>query len=136
MIIQQLTIKEIEVMEVLWKEQRALTSSEIVKLSQNSTWKKSSIHILLNSLLKKGAIEIEGFIQINKAYARTFSHTISFEEYTVAQIQQNKSFSNKSVPKIVSALITNQVSLEKQNELKRELQKIIDEKSNDKEREQ
>lgn len=135
MTVQQLTIKEIEIMEILWKEQRALTSSEIVELSQNSTWKKSSIYILLNSLLKKGAIEVDGFIKNNKAYARTFSPAISFEGYTVAQIQQNKSFSNKSVPKIVAALINNQVSFEKQNELKRELQKIIDEKSNDKERE-
>ncbi|MGN9164499.1 BlaI/MecI/CopY family transcriptional regulator [Tissierellaceae bacterium HCP3S3_D8] len=131
MIVQQLTIKETEVMEILWKEQQALTSSEIVELSQNSTWKKSSIHILLNSLLKKGVVEVDGFIKNNKTYARTFKPTISFEEYTVAQIQQNKSFSNKSVPKIIAALINSQVSLEEQNELKRELQKIIDEKSND-----
>ncbi|WP_312906873.1 BlaI/MecI/CopY family transcriptional regulator [Tissierella praeacuta] len=135
MIVQQLTIKEIEVMEILWKEQRALTSSEIVELSRNSTWKKSSIHILLNSLLKKGAIEVEGFIRNNKAYARTFKPIISFEDYTVIQIQRNKSFSNKSIPKIVAALIKNQVSFEEQNELKRELQKIIDEKSNDKKKE-
>lgn len=135
MIVQQLTIKEIEVMEILWKEQRSLTSSEIVELSRNSTWKKSSIHILLNSLLKKGAIEVEGFIRNNKAYARTFKPTISFEDYTVIQIQRNKSFSNKSIPKIVAALIKNQVSFEEQNELKRELQKIIDEKSNDKKKE-
>lgn len=40
-------------MEVLWSEQRPLTRTEIVNLSVDKSWKDSSIHILLNSLLKK-----------------------------------------------------------------------------------
>lgn len=49
----ELTKNEIEIMEVLWSEQRPLTRTEIVNLSVDKSWKDSSIHILLNSLLKK-----------------------------------------------------------------------------------
>lgn len=35
-------------METLWKGNRALTRSEIINLTENKSWKESSIHILLN----------------------------------------------------------------------------------------
>ena len=130
---QYLSKNEIEIMEIFWKEQRALTGSEIVELSINSSWKKSSIHILLNSLLEKDAIEVEAFVKHNKAYSRTFVPKITFEEYSVMQIENNKSFSMKSIPKIVSALIDNQKTPEANEKLREELLEIIKEKSSAKE---
>lgn len=127
-----LTKNEIEIMEILWKEQRSLTGSEIVELSQNSSWKKSSIHILLNSLIDKEAIKAEGFVKHSKAYARTFVPTITFEEYSVSQIQSNKSFTVQSIPKIVSALIDNQGTTESNENLRNELLEIIQEKTKEK----
>lgn len=130
MTIQQLSKKELEVMEILWKEEKALTSSEIIELSQNPSWKNSSIHILLNALLKKDIIKVENFKQKSKTYARTFLPTISFEAYTVSQMQQNKSFTFKSVPKIVAALLNNdKISKDENKELLKILQEIINEKS-------
>lgn len=128
--IPQLTKKELEIMEILWGEKKALTSSEIIELSPNSSWKISSIHILLNALLKKEMIKVENFKQISKTYARTFLPTISFEKYTVSQMQQNKSFTINSVPKIVASLLNDEkISKEENNKLLETLQKIIDEKS-------
>ena len=77
----ELTKNEVEIMEVLWKEQRPLTGSEIVKKSITKTWKDSSIHILLNSLLKKEAIREVSFVRMGKGYARTFEPTESSEKY-------------------------------------------------------
>lgn len=124
-----LSSKEIEVMEVLWREERSLTSTEIVELSVDSTWKKSSIHILLNSLLSKKAIEVDGFTQTGKNYARTFKPSISFEEYTVMQMQNNKSFSIQSISKIVAALIDNQDNQEDKKSITRDLEALIKKKS-------
>ena len=45
-----LTKNEKEIMEIFWKEDKAMYRSEIIELSVNRSWKKSSIHILLNSL--------------------------------------------------------------------------------------
>lgn len=76
-----LTKNELEIMEVLWEEQHPLTSSEIVKSSEERTWKASSIHILINSLLKKGAIHEIGFVRTGKGYGRTFEPTEKGQEY-------------------------------------------------------
>lgn len=77
----ELTKNETEIMNVLWKEGRPLTSVQIVEKSKDKTWKSSSIHILLNSLLKKEAIKEVGFVRSGKGYARTFEPTISSEQY-------------------------------------------------------
>ena len=64
----EFTKKEQELMEVLWKAGRPLSSKEIVENSIDKTWKDSSIHILLNSLLDKGAIKEAGYVRTGKGY--------------------------------------------------------------------
>ena len=49
----KLTNSELEIMQVLWSAGRALTRGEILSLSTEKSWKESSIHILLNGMLKK-----------------------------------------------------------------------------------
>jgi len=77
----ELTKNEIEIMEVLWEAKRPITSVEIVKMSVEKTWKDSSIHILINSLLKKKAIQEVGFIRAGRGYARTFEPTESGDKF-------------------------------------------------------
>lgn len=77
----ELTKNELEIMEVLWEAGRPLTSAEIVKMSVEKTWKDSSIHILINSLLKKDAIKEVGFVRTGKGYGRTFGPSESGEKY-------------------------------------------------------
>ena len=48
----RLTKSELAVMEVLWDEGEALTSAEIIQKSKEKEWKDSSVHLLINSLLK------------------------------------------------------------------------------------
>ena len=100
-----LTKSEVEIMEVLWKEGRPLTSSDIINLSENRTWKKSYVHLLLNSLLSKDMIAVVGFVKTTKNYARTFDVKISKEEYSVNQFTNMRSFKETDIPKIVAALI-------------------------------
>lgn len=49
-----LTKSESEVMYLLWHTDRALSAAEMVTLSPQKTWKDSYIHLMVNSLLKKG----------------------------------------------------------------------------------
>ena len=62
----RLTKSENEIMELLWREGRPLSRSEIIDLTPDRTWKPASIHILLNSMLEKGAIQVAGFVQSTK----------------------------------------------------------------------
>lgn len=52
-----LTKSESEVMYLLWHTDRALSAAEMVALSPQKTWKDSYIHLMVNSLLKKGMID-------------------------------------------------------------------------------
>lgn len=77
----EFTKSELEVMNVLWQTSRPLSRNEILTLSTNKTWKDSSIHILLNSLLKKEAIKEAGYVRTGKAFGRLYAVNISCEEY-------------------------------------------------------
>lgn len=98
-----LTKNEIEIMDVLWRENRALSRGEILSLSGEKTWMDSSIHILLNSMLKKGAICEAGFVKCGKTCGRVYDAAISCEEYYASTFDSTKK--KPSVPKLISALI-------------------------------
>lgn len=101
----RLTKSENEIMELMWKEGHPLSRSEIIELTPDRTWKPSSIHILLNSMLEKKAIEVAGFVQSTKNYARTFTPCVSSDTYAIMQIKNSPAFSQKSVPFLVTALV-------------------------------
>lgn len=101
----RLTKSESEIMELLWREKRPLSRSEIIELTPERTWKPASIHILLNSMLEKGAIEVAGFIQSTKNYARTFAPTLAPDEYIVLQLKHSAVFNQQSILRLVSDLV-------------------------------
>lgn len=77
----KLTKSELEIMNVLWKAERPLSRAEILELSEDKTWKDNSIHILLNGMLKKGAIQGDGFVRSGKVWGRLYAPTIGIGEY-------------------------------------------------------
>ena len=88
--IPKITNSEKQILEVLWDEEKPLTSSEIVGVSDDRTWKASSVHLLLNSLLNKDLVEVAGFKKTTKNYARTFQPTMTREEYSINQLRQEQ----------------------------------------------
>lgn len=78
---------ELEVMELLWSSERALTRTEIIDQSPQKTWKPSTIHLLLNSLMEKKAIEATGFVKTGKNYGRVYAPIISREAYTAQELE-------------------------------------------------
>ena len=100
-----LTGNELEIMELLWREERPLSRSEIIELTPERSWSERSIHILLNSLLEKKAIEVGGFVRTNKNYGRTFVPLIDRADYIVSAVNQMKqSLSGTSKKSPVSAI--------------------------------
>jgi len=100
----RLTYNELSIMDVLWREDRPLLSTEIVELCTEKEWKPSSIHILINSLLEKDAIKIGGFVKTGKHYSRTFVPSLSQEDFIV-YIMTSSNLSETVVKGVVTKLI-------------------------------
>lgn len=71
-----LTKSEENILEILLDSDTPLSKSGILEHApKDKCWKDGSIHILLNSLLEKGAIHEAGFIRTGKGFGRTFAPT-------------------------------------------------------------
>ena len=82
----ELTKSEMEIMDVFWAAQIPLSRSDLLGHGEEKSWKDSSVHILLNGLLHKGAIQEAGFVRRSKTYGRTFVPTLTREEYFATTI--------------------------------------------------
>lgn len=117
----ELTKSELEIMNVLWTVDRPLSRSEIINLSVSKTWKDSSVHILLNGLLNKGAIKEAGFVRSGKTWGRLYAADISCEEYYAKNVFAPSS--REIQPMLFSALIK---SSEASPELIAELEALLE----------
>ena len=106
-----LTKSELEIMDVLWDSRVPLSRGELLEQSTDKNWKDSSVHILLNGLLRKGAIREVGFVKRSKTYGRTFAPSMTREGYFATTI-----FSHKNKPDFVGLI----AELLKRDDLSRE----------------
>lgn len=95
----ELTKSEMEIMDVLWESQKPMSRADLLSASEEKTWKDSSVHILLNGLLQKGAIAEAGLVRRSKTYGRIFVPTMTREEYFAETI-----FSHRHKPNIVGLM--------------------------------
>ena len=77
----ELTRSEMEIMDVLWESGVPMSRADLLAHSEEKTWKDSSVHILLNGLLQKGAIQEAGLVKRSKTYGRLFAPTLTREQY-------------------------------------------------------
>ncbi len=91
-----LTKSELEIMDAFWATDVPLSRSDLLERPEEKNWKDSSVHILLNGLLKKGAIREVGFVKRSKTFGRTFRPTMTREEYFASTI-----FCHRHKPQIV-----------------------------------
>ena len=92
----ELTRSEMEIMDVMWETGVPMSRADLLARSEEKTWKDSSVHILLNGLLQKGAIQEAGLVKRIKTYGRVFVPTMTREEYFA-----NTIFSHRHKPEIV-----------------------------------
>ena len=99
----RLTKSELEIMSVLWKADRPLSRAEILEFSEDKTWKDNSIHILLNGMLKKGAIVGDGFARSGKVWGRLYAPTVGIGEYYRENLFQP--CGEESYPLLLAAMV-------------------------------
>lgn len=82
----KLTNCEREILETMWEYGESTTATNLAKIATNKTWKTSSVHLLINSLLNKDYIEVVGFEKTTKNYARKFQPVLSKKEFMLTEI--------------------------------------------------
>ena len=85
-----LTKNELEIMDVMWGAEKPLTRGELMERSVDKSWKSSSVHILLNSMMDKGALREAGFARCGKTCGRTYAPAVSVEEYYASTLDSTK----------------------------------------------
>ncbi len=99
-----LTKNELEIMDVLWEQKRPLSRGELLSLPEHKTWMDSSIHILLNSLLRKGAIREAGFAKCGKTSGRVYQAALSCAEYYVTTLDSTRT--QPTLPQLLAAYLS------------------------------
>lgn len=78
-----LSQNEYTFMQLFWREDRPLTRAELLKGTGGRNWNPASIHLILNSLISKGAIFIT---DESKTYGRTYEARMTLEDYVTTGI--------------------------------------------------
>lgn len=118
-----LSKKEKELMELFWDAGCPLARAEILERAENRecSWKPNSVHILVNSLLDKGALKVSGFYLNSRKLGRTFEPAVSHAEYAFMQVEQAASQARTEVgmgaSNLVAALFDDEADLETLNEM-------------------
>lgn len=80
-----LSSNEFCILNLLWTENRAMTRPEILEALPDKDWNPNSIHLILNNMIKKGVLQVEGVARCGRGYGRTYAPTLSQTEYAAAQ---------------------------------------------------
>ncbi len=76
-----LSPNEFKIMQLLWKENRPLSRPEIIELIPDRDWNPNSIHLILNNMIEKGVIQVDGMTRCGRGYGRTYAATVTNMEY-------------------------------------------------------
>lgn len=103
-----LTKSEYEILSLLWTQEQGLTAGEINSLCEKKSWKDSSIHLIINSMLEKEIIKVDGLRRSGRVYSRVFKAAVAPEDFSMMQFRQNAQFvknKSSSITKLFSSLI-------------------------------
>ena len=85
--------RELEILNILWGSDKALTSMEIVDAGKGLS--QSTVQAVLRKLLKEGLIEVDGITHSGNVLSRTYRPVEMSREVVLRQfVEQYKGISN------------------------------------------
>ncbi len=82
-----LTDNEFTILQILWAADHSLSRPEILeRFPEDQSWNPNSIHLILNSMIKKGVLTVDGMTKCGQNYGRTYAPTMTQSEYAAAQM--------------------------------------------------
>ena len=83
-----LSPNEFKIMQLLWQMDRPLSRPEIIEMVPDRDWNPNSIHLILNNMIEKGVIRVDGMTRCGRGYGRTYAATMSKLEYGAAVLRE------------------------------------------------
>lgn len=99
-----LSIREQEIMNLLWNSESGLTSVDLLEQSFDIMKNSTYVHRALTILEEKELIEVCGTTRYNKQYARKFKTSLTREEFAAGLLSE-KGFSTDSLNSVAMALL-------------------------------
>lgn len=81
-----LSPNELSILQLLWAEDRPLSRPEILEGLPDKDWNPNSIHLILNNMIKKGVLQVDGMTRCGRGYGRTYAPAMTQAEYVTAQV--------------------------------------------------
>ena len=119
----RITPYEKEVLEALWENEKPLTAREIVYYCVNKSWKPSYIYLMINSLLEKEMIQVEGEKRSVKKYARAYTPTLTEAEWYARKLISQTKDKNAFICTVLRELLKEIDDLEEIVELEKKINK-------------
>ncbi len=82
------TVSEICILKLLWKKGRPLTVAEIMDNLPELNLVLTSIYVILNGMINKGVISLDGMERYKKRSSKTYKAIIGPEDFATMQINK------------------------------------------------
>lgn len=83
-----LSRNELCILQLLWRVDKPLSRPEILDGIPNKDWNPNSIHLILNNMIQKGVLRVEGMTRCGRGYGRTYAPAITQSQYIASQALQ------------------------------------------------
>ena len=119
--------RELEILNILWNSEEALTSSDIVEAGNRLS--QSTVQAVLRKLLKDELVQVEGVTHSGNVLSRTYKPTEASRDVITKQLVSNYSGIQNIVSKqsIFAAMLNMETDSAKRKSEIRDLRKMLDE---------
>lgn len=80
------TVSELNILRLLWESKESLSGAEMLERLPELNLFSTSIYTILDGMVDKGVLKVDGKVKRGKRYARTFVPTFSQEDFTAMQV--------------------------------------------------
>ena len=122
----KLTSREIDILNILWENEKPLIASEIADARSDLTI--NTVQAVLRKLLKYQLVEVADIVYSGTVLSRSYRPTITSEEFAVQELTSDYLAFQKTVskPLLVSVLLDTEEDPVKARETIDELQQMLD----------
>lgn len=99
-----LTVREEELLNILWKINEPLTTNEMVERLEKDGWNTVTLFKTVRTLSDMGYLKITGVEKCAKSYARKLAPTLTKEEY-YTEIMMKRGLDSGSIGNITAAFL-------------------------------